>query len=85
MEDCGFLKFTDESLKGNFLQTMSTMRKHRLFCDIILNVSFFICKIKTQKPLVPKPPKFKIIFGKNRKKKQTNKCNNRKRIKKKKQ
>lgn len=73
MEDCGFLKFTDESLKGNFLQTMSTMRKHRLFCDIILNVSFFICKIKTQKPLVPKPPKFKIIFGKNRKKnKQTN-------------
>lgn len=65
MEDCGFLKFTDDSLKGSFLQTMSTMRKHRLFCDIILNVSFFICKFKTQNPPSPKPPNFSKNFRKN--------------------
>lgn len=39
MEDCGFLKFTDETLKVSFLQTLNTMRKHRLFCDVVLNVS----------------------------------------------
>lgn len=39
MEDCGFLKFTDNSLKASFLQALSTMRKHRLFCDVIINVS----------------------------------------------
>lgn len=46
MEDCGFLKFTDETLKVSFLQTLNTMRKHRLFCDVVLNVSFQIYKIK---------------------------------------
>lgn len=40
MEDCGFLKFTDTSMKATFLQTLSTMRKNRLFCDVIINVSF---------------------------------------------
>ncbi|GAB0087833.1 influenza virus NS1A-binding protein isoform X1 [Sergentomyia squamirostris] len=39
MEDCGFLKFTDNDLKSSFLQGLTTMRKHRLFCDVILNVS----------------------------------------------
>lgn len=39
MEDCGFLKFTDTSMKATFLQTLSTMRKNRLFCDVIINVS----------------------------------------------
>lgn len=39
MEDCGFLKFTDETLKVSFLQSLNTMRKHRLFCDVVLNVS----------------------------------------------
>ncbi|XP_037051274.1 influenza virus NS1A-binding protein-like isoform X2 [Bradysia coprophila] len=38
MEDCGFLKFTDEKLKSSFLQALSTMQKHRLFCDVVLNV-----------------------------------------------
>uniref|UniRef100_A0A1B0C8T9 BTB domain-containing protein n=1 Tax=Lutzomyia longipalpis TaxID=7200 RepID=A0A1B0C8T9_LUTLO len=38
MEDCGFLKFTDNDLKSSFLQALATMRKHRLFCDVILNV-----------------------------------------------
>lgn len=39
MEDIGFLKFTDDNLKTSFLQNLGTMRKHRLFCDVILNVS----------------------------------------------
>lgn len=39
MEDCGFLKFTDETLKVSLLQTLNTMRKHRLFCDVVINVS----------------------------------------------
>lgn len=42
MEDCGFLKFTDDTLKVSFLQTLNTMRKHRLFCDVVINVSFSI-------------------------------------------
>ncbi|EDS44315.1 ns1 binding protein [Culex quinquefasciatus] len=36
MESLGYLKFTDESMKSNFLQSLSTMRRHRLFCDVIL-------------------------------------------------
>lgn len=39
MEDYGFLKFTDESLKVTFPQTLNTMRRHRVFCDVVLNVS----------------------------------------------
>lgn len=39
MEDCGFLKFTDDTLKVSFLQTLNTMRKHRLFCDVVINAS----------------------------------------------
>lgn len=38
MEDCGFLRFTDDTMKATFLQALSTMRKHRLFCDVVLNV-----------------------------------------------
>lgn len=38
MEDCGFLKFTDDEMKASFLQTLHTMRKHRLFCDVVINV-----------------------------------------------
>ncbi|XP_038117896.1 influenza virus NS1A-binding protein homolog A isoform X1 [Culex quinquefasciatus] len=38
MESLGYLKFTDESMKSNFLQSLSTMRRHRLFCDVILLV-----------------------------------------------
>lgn len=38
MESCGYLRFTDESMKSNFLQSLSTMRRHRLFCDVILLV-----------------------------------------------
>lgn len=39
MEDCGFLKFTDNTMKASFLQALNTMRKHRLFCDVVINVS----------------------------------------------
>lgn len=39
MADCGFLKFIDDTLKVSFLQTLNTMRKHRLFCDVVINVS----------------------------------------------
>lgn len=42
MEDCGFLKFTDDNLKATFLQALSTMRKHRLFCDVVINVRNFV-------------------------------------------
>lgn len=38
MEDCGFLRFSDDTMKATFLQALSTMRKHRLFCDVVLNV-----------------------------------------------
>ncbi|CAD7086722.1 unnamed protein product [Hermetia illucens] len=38
MEDCGFMKFTDEQTKASFLQSLHTMQKHRLFCDVVLNV-----------------------------------------------
>ncbi|XP_053697648.1 influenza virus NS1A-binding protein-like isoform X2 [Sabethes cyaneus] len=38
MESCGYLKFNDEKMKSNFLQSLSTMRRHRLFCDVILLV-----------------------------------------------
>lgn len=38
MEDCGFLKFTDDEMKASFLQGLHTMRKHRLFCDVVINV-----------------------------------------------
>ncbi|XP_055636407.1 influenza virus NS1A-binding protein-like isoform X2 [Toxorhynchites rutilus septentrionalis] len=38
MESCGYLRFTDESMKANFLQSLSAMRRHRLFCDVILLV-----------------------------------------------
>ncbi|XP_058062042.1 influenza virus NS1A-binding protein homolog isoform X1 [Anopheles bellator] len=38
MESCGYLKFTDDTMKSNFLQSLSTMRKNRLFCDVILLV-----------------------------------------------
>lgn len=38
MESCGYLKFTDESMRSNFLQSLCTMRRHRLFCDVILLV-----------------------------------------------
>ncbi|XP_055539704.1 influenza virus NS1A-binding protein-like isoform X1 [Wyeomyia smithii] len=38
MESCGYLKFNDESMKSNFLQSLSTMRRHRLFCDVIILV-----------------------------------------------
>lgn len=38
MESCGYLKFTDEGMKSSFLQSLSTMRRHRLFCDVILLV-----------------------------------------------
>lgn len=41
MEDCGFLKFNDETLKVSFLQSLNTMRKHRLFCDVVINVSHY--------------------------------------------
>uniref|UniRef100_A0A0K8TMM0 BTB domain-containing protein n=1 Tax=Tabanus bromius TaxID=304241 RepID=A0A0K8TMM0_TABBR len=38
MEDCGFLNFTDDEMQATFLQSLHTMRKHRLFCDVVLNV-----------------------------------------------
>ncbi|XP_049281776.1 influenza virus NS1A-binding protein-like isoform X1 [Anopheles funestus] len=38
MESCGYLKFTDDNMKSNFLQSLSTMRKNRLFCDVVLLV-----------------------------------------------
>ncbi|XP_035783425.1 influenza virus NS1A-binding protein homolog isoform X1 [Anopheles albimanus] len=38
MESCGYLKFTDEGMKSNVLQSLSTMRKNRLFCDVVLLV-----------------------------------------------
>lgn len=38
MESFGYLRFTDESMKSNFLQSLCTMRRHRLFCDVILLV-----------------------------------------------
>lgn len=41
MEDFGFLKYTDDTMKASFLQALHTMRKHRLFCDVVLNVSVF--------------------------------------------
>lgn len=33
------LKYTDDTLRSTFLASFNTMRKHRLFCDVILNVS----------------------------------------------
>lgn len=38
MESCGYLKFTDQNMRSSFLQSLSTMRKNRLFCDVILLV-----------------------------------------------
>uniref|UniRef100_A0A182Q0M1 BTB domain-containing protein n=1 Tax=Anopheles farauti TaxID=69004 RepID=A0A182Q0M1_9DIPT len=38
MESCGYLKFTDDNMKSSFLQSLSTMRKNRLFCDVVLLV-----------------------------------------------
>lgn len=49
MEDFGFLKYTDENLKASFLQMLSTMRKNRLFCDVVLNVSILIYLLKKKK------------------------------------
>ncbi|XP_055390528.1 influenza virus NS1A-binding protein homolog isoform X2 [Condylostylus longicornis] len=37
-EDAGLLKFIDDEMKASFLQSLHTMRKHRLFCDVVLNV-----------------------------------------------
>ncbi|XP_055602815.1 influenza virus NS1A-binding protein-like isoform X1 [Uranotaenia lowii] len=38
MEALGFLRFTDENMKSNFLQSLSAMRRNRLFCDVMLLV-----------------------------------------------
>lgn len=40
LEDYGVLKYTDDTLRSTFLASFNTMRKHRLFCDVILNAVF---------------------------------------------
>lgn len=35
-----YLRFVDDSLKSSFQESLSLMRKNRLFCDVILQVSF---------------------------------------------
>jgi len=37
-----FLRFSDDSLKSSFQESLSLMRKNRLFCDVILQVSLFV-------------------------------------------
>lgn len=41
-----YLRFSDDSLKSTFQEQLSLMRKNRLFCDVILQVSvdFFLRK-----------------------------------------
>lgn len=34
-----YLRFEDDSLKSSFQESLSLMRKNRLFCDVILHVS----------------------------------------------
>ena len=38
-----YLRFSDDSLKSTFQEQLSLMRKNRLFCDVILQVSVIIC------------------------------------------
>lgn len=38
-----YLRFSDDSLKSTFQEQLSLMRKNRLFCDVILQVSNFLC------------------------------------------
>lgn len=34
-----YLRYVDDSLKSSFQESLSLMRKNRLFCDVILHVS----------------------------------------------
>lgn len=38
------LRFVDDSLKSSFQESLSLMRKNRLFCDVILHVSTLRCR-----------------------------------------
>ena len=36
-----YLRYNDESLKSSFQESLSLMRKNRVFCDVILHVSIY--------------------------------------------
>lgn len=37
-----YLRYVDDSLKSSFQESLSLMRKNRLFCDVILHVSLHL-------------------------------------------
>ena len=47
-----FLRFSDDSLKTSFQEQLSLMRKNRLFCDVILQVSINLFSIRGKSTLI---------------------------------